>query len=174
MTRYGGMAIFLAIGLGSCATVPPPPLAGHDFADITPKNAQMDPTLVGQRVRWGGTISRVLPGKTATCFDVVEHDLDAEGRPQDDDHSEGRFLACAQGFFEPDIYAPKREITVTGLLQSVQMDRVGQMDYAFPKVAATVVYLWPKSVPVAPPYWGAFPYGDPWMSPWFNPGWGTW
>ncbi len=159
--------------LTGCATTPPEQLAGNDFAPITPSMAQTDPTTVGQKVRWGGRIAEVLPSKNDTCFEVVEHELDSSGRPLDDDRSGGRFMACAQGFFEPEIYAPKRAITVTGVLLPTRMGKVGDRDYAFPRVAASVVYLWPKQQPLPQgPYWGMYPYGDPWMmDSWMGPGW---
>jgi outer membrane lipoprotein len=165
----------LTVGLASCASTPPAPLAGNDFVPILPRTAQDDPGVVGEKVRWGGVIEGVRPGKTDTCFHVVSHTLDDSGRPMDDDHSDGRFIACAHGFFDPSIYSVKRQITVTGTLQVPTIGKVGDMRYIFPRVAADVVYLWPKDVPMdnSGMYYGMSPFGDPVMdgpmTPWMGP-----
>ncbi len=180
---YGGAEIMrlklllltgLTVGLASCASTPPAPLAGNDFVPILPRTAQNDPSVVGEKVRWGGVIAGVKPGKTDTCFHVVSHTLDDSGRPVDDDHSDGRFIACAHGFFDPSIYSVKRQITVTGTLQVPTIGKVGDMRYIFPHVAADVVYLWPKDVPMdnSGMYYGMSPFGDPMdspMTPWMGP-----
>lgn len=173
----GMVFIGLSAVLCACTTVPPAPLAGNDFMPVLPRTAQTDPSVLGQKVRWGGVISGVRPGKKDTCFHVVSHTLDASGRPVDDDHTDGRFIACAPGFFDPDIYAVKRQITVTGILQTPTIGKVGERDYIFPHVAADVVYLWPKEMPMtdSPGYFGVGPFGDPMgypLDPWMNPMWG--
>lgn len=164
--------VILALSLVSCATTPPEPLAGNDFMPILPHTAQSDPRVVGTKVRWGGIITRVKPGKSDTCFHIVSHTLDDSGRPLDDDRSDGRFIACANGFFDPTIYAVKRQITVIGILQVPSIGHVGDMSYVYPRVAASVVYLWPKDSPNTPyemgmdPYWNGLDYPmNPWMGP---------
>ncbi len=169
-------SILLTLALASCATATPPePLAGNDFVPVLPQTAQNDPRVIGSKVRWGGVIAGIKPGKTSTCFRIVSHTLDDSGRPMDDDHSDGRFIACANGFFDPTIYAVKRQVTVTGKLQVPSIGKVGDMSYIYPRVAADVVYLWPKASPeydTSPyygmgvdPYWGGMDYTSPWMGP---------
>ncbi len=145
-----GWIIFLA----GCASIPPE-LAGNHFASITPGNAQ---NSVGSHVRWGGTIAKVSLTRAQTCFEVVSHPLDASKRPEADDKTEGRFIACVHGFFDPVVYAVGREVTFVGMLEAPSLGKVGQYEYMFPHLAASSVHLWPKRLPVRPYYYDPFWY----------------
>ena len=152
----------MALILSACATTPPARLSGGPFSTITPSLARTR-DLVGSRVRWGGTIAEVVPGKSETCFQVVGRPLDSEARPEEGDSTEGRYIACAAGFYDPAVYASGREITVTGTLESPQPGRIGEYEYRFPRVSADEVYLWPRWEPA---YYSPF---------WYSPGpWGPW
>ena len=153
----------LVLALSACATAPPARLSGGPFAEITPRMAQTQDVL-GSLVRWGGTIATTSPAGSETCFQVVSHPLDSSARPEEGDLTEGRFIACAPGFYEPAVYASGREITVVGKLEIPYLGKVGKYEYRFPRVAAREGYLWPKRVPpiYPPPY-----YYDPF---WFQPG----
>ena len=159
---------FMVLILSACATEPPARLSGGPFANITPGLAQTR-DIVGSRVRWGGTLAEVLPGKSETCFQVVSRPLDSAARPEEGDRTEGRFIACAAGFYDPAVYASGREVTVIGTVQIPQLGRIGGYAYRFPRVSAVEVYLWPRREPVyyPPPY-----YYSPF---WYSPGpWGPW
>ncbi len=161
------MKIALLVGflfLAGCASIPPE-LTGNHFAAITPHDAQHS---VGSRVRWGGTIAEVSLTRTQTCFEVVSHPLDASKRPEADDRTEGRFIACAPGFYDPAVYAAGREVTFVGMLEAPSLGKVGQYEYLFPHLAASSVYLWPKRPPPMPYYYDPFWYQPgPWMmGPW--------
>jgi outer membrane lipoprotein len=58
---------------------------------------------------------------------------------------------------------------VTGTLHGAVSQKVGDFDYAYPRVEADVVYLWPKRVPV-----NRYPPGfyDPFWGPGWGGGWG--
>lgn len=158
--------------LGACAT-PPAVLSGGAFSEVTVEDAQAR-DLTGERVRWGGSIVATTPGKDQTCFEVVSRPLDGEARPRRTDQSDGRFRACASGFFDPAVYATGREITVVGTLEPATLGKIGEYDYRYPQVSAEHVFLWPKREPVQPyylyepwpgPFW--YPYGyPPWWGPW--------
>ncbi len=153
--------------LASCASVPDR-LSGTNFAQVTPHMAQ-NQDLVGRRVRWGGSITKVVPGRQETCFEVVSHPLDSSARPEDVDQSDGRFIACTAGFYDPAVYAEGREITVVGTLEIPQLGKIGEYQYRFPRVSASAVYLWPKRE--------IYPYYPPYDPFWYPPGpWmmGTW
>lgn len=143
-----------AILLSACATEPSVLHSGRSFSEITPGDA---PTRAapGSEVRWGGTIAAVSPGKAETCFQVVSRPLDGSARPESGDRTNGRFIACAAGFYDPVIYATGREITVVGTLQAPEKGAIGGYDYLFPKVSASTLYLWPKRDPAFqyPPFW---------------------
>jgi outer membrane lipoprotein len=154
----------LALLIGGCFG-PPAPLAGT-FAPIAVRQAQ-ESNLIGQRVRWGGTIVAVTPGKHDTCLEVLSRPLQRDGRPRYTDASDGRFIACATGFYDPEVYAKGRDVTVVGTLQEPETHKIGNHEYRYPKVAAETVYLWPQRE-VFPPYYYA-PMPDFWY-----PAWGPW
>ncbi|MEO8459092.1 MAG: Slp family lipoprotein [Dokdonella sp.] len=133
----------IATGLVSCASVPTS-LQGQ-FASDTPAQAVRSGAAVpiAQSVRWGGEIIKVDPGQNTTCFEVLGRQLDATARPIKRDASEGRFVACKEGFYDPEVYTRGREVTVVGALNGTKVGRVGEFDYTYPKVDANTVYLWP-------------------------------
>ena len=160
----------MTLTLGACSTFVPAPLGGNDFADVTPHMAQDSPEVLGQRVRWGGSIASVSPAKNHTCFQVVSHPLDYSARPEEDDRTNGRFIACISGFYDPEIYAVKREITVIGTLQTPTIGNIGSYKYIFPNLDIETLYLWPKPSPInnVPAYeFGPNPFmyqADPWLA----------
>ncbi|MBS0192979.1 MAG: Slp family lipoprotein [Proteobacteria bacterium] len=153
----------LALAVVGCASVPKP-LQGQ-FAGIAP-NAAQDAT--GQAVRWGGTIAAVESGATETCFQLVGRPLNDETRPMlGRDRTQGRFLACRAGFYEPQVFKIGRSVTVTGHVAGYETRRVGEYDYRQPKVAADVIYLWPKTerrrvMYAYDPFYAPYPWGPWW------------
>lgn len=156
--------------LSACVT-PPAPLAGGPFEEITVAQAQGG-DLEGQRVRWGGEIASTTTGKDDTCFEVVGRPLDKEARPRHTDQTEGRFIACVSGFYDPAVYEKGRELTVIGTLQASTVSKIGEYEYRYPRVAAETVYLWPKRPPYSYVYYG--PWGSPLWYPYVYPYWGPW
>ncbi|CAH1387237.1 Slp family lipoprotein [Candidatus Nitrotoga sp. M5] len=162
--------IFLIpIAVAGCATVPKP-LAVGEFSEATPNAAQIA-DFVGQRIRWGGSIASTETGKNETCFEIVSHPLDSKARPLDSDMTWGRFIACESNFYDPEVYAKGREVTVVGNIQNTIVRKLGEYEYRYPQVNAETVYLWPKIVP----YYGSrYPYYNGYYgSYWYNP-WGPW
>jgi outer membrane lipoprotein len=155
VTACGLMVAALALGVGGCATVPAP-LQGQ-FATMSPASA-VEHDATGQAVRWGGTIAVVETQSGQTCFQLVGRALSDTARPVATDRAAGRFLACRQGFYEPQVFRQGRSLTVTGHVVGYETRKVGEYDYREPKVAADVVYLWPPreevQAYVAPaPWW---------------------
>lgn len=152
-----------ALSLGACATIPTP-LKGS-YTNVTPRAASGG-TANQALVRWGGQIIRTEPESGQTCFFVLSYPLDASARPRTDNDSEGRFVACHSGFYDPAIFVPGRDVTFTGTVHGVVSRKVGKYDYPYPRLEATTVYLWPKR----PRY---RVYRDPWADPWYSP-WPYW
>ena len=65
-------------------------------------------------------------------------------RPQKLDKSQGRFIACRSGFYDPDVFKAGREITITGAIDKFENGKIGDYDYRYPILSADVVYLWPE------------------------------
>jgi outer membrane lipoprotein len=161
----------LAVALAGCATVPQP-IAGDNFSAVTPEQA-VSQNASGQRVRWGGEIIHVEPRPDTPCFEVLGRELYADARPRRrSDHSEGRFIACGQGFYDPAVYTKGRDLTVTGSINGSEQHKVGEYNYTFPHVVADQVYLWPKQEPIDA-YYARSPYYDPFWGPYWG-NWGWW
>ena len=164
------LAAAAAAMLGACATAPQP-LQGA-FPAVTPQQVVADP-VPGTSVRWGGRIVETLPKQDRTCFQMVGMPLNASGRPDSGsaDASQGRFIACRAGFYDPAVFTPGRDVTFVGRIEGTDTVRIGEYDYRLPQVSADIVYLWPEirevDVVMPPPraYWG--PYWGPW-------GWWGW
>ena len=139
--RTAGLATVLATLLGACASAPQP-LQGS-FVPVSPEQAVVG-QQVGANVRWGGRIVQVEPRPDATCFEMIATRLTAHGRPYwAADDTNGRFIACRTGFYDPALFQPNREVSFTGRIEGYEDRQVGGYTYRFPRLAADVVYLWP-------------------------------
>lgn len=169
-----GLIAAAALALGACATVPKP-LAGT-YSTVTPDAARAGGTG-GSQVRWGGQIIQTEPEQDQTCFYVLAQPLDASARPRTSGQSMGRFVACHSGFYDPEVFVKGREVTFTGTLHGTISRKVGQYEYAYPRLEASTVYLWPKRPnvvryrdPFYDPFWGPYPYWGPFYDPfWYQP-----
>ena len=155
----------VALTLAACATVPAP-LQGQ-FPPVTPHDARANP--VAGPVRWGGEILHVDTRADQTCFEILARELDSTARPIARDPSDGRFLACRNGFYDPEEFRKGRDITIVGQLNGTEVGKVGDFDYTYPRVAAETIYLWPER-----PLYADRPYYDPWgpWGPYWGPYWG--
>ena len=143
-----------------------------------PHDPQVDQVLrvperfLGADVRWGGSIVSVRNLKNETQIEVVARRLDSDGRPAQEDQSQGRFLAKVTGFFDPAIYATGREVTVHGRIDGTTEQTIGEFRYTYPVVRADHLQLWEKRA-VQRRYNSYDPYYDPyWYDPWYP--WGPW
>lgn len=150
------LALASLILLAGCVSAPAP--LQVPFTPITPADAVKRGTA-GDPVRWGGTIARVEPHAERTCFEIVGRALDDRARPYlGHDHSTGRFLACRAGFYDPEVFARHRAVTVAGRIDSFESRRIGDYDYRYPRVAAEVIYLWPERREVDVIYTSPYPW----------------
>lgn len=159
-------AAALLLLLAACATTPAP-IAQGPFTPLTLKQAQTG-EAAGSRVRWGGVIISVAPLKTETCFEVLSRPLDSDGEPRRTDQTEGRFIACGTGFYDPAAYPAGREITFVGSVQAATVCRIGATEFGCPRLAIESIYLWPKP---EPRYYYYDPFWDPWPYRYRYPYW---
>ncbi len=96
----------------------------------------------GTDVRWGGSIAVVENGPAETFIQVVSQPLDRDGRPKANAAGGGRFLARFQGFLDPLIYAPDRQLTVVGTLRGKVSRKIGAYSYTLPVLEVRSHYLW--------------------------------
>ena len=166
------VSVLGALGLGGCATIPQP-LQGN-YAPVSLEAARSG-TAASAPVRWGGQIIETEPREQQTCFYVLAEPLDSQARPdRSSEQALGRFVACKQGFYDPEVFAKGREITVTGSLDGTVQHKIGEYDYTYPRVAANTIYLWPKRPLYVqrPDPWGPWGPCDPFWSGWGCGGWG--
>jgi outer membrane lipoprotein len=135
-------AATIALSLLSACVTTPRPLQG-EYAAVLPAQAASQGNT-GTRVRWGGQVVAVHNEAARSCFEVVGKTLSADGRPQMRDRSEGRFIACRTGFYDPAVFTAGREVTIGGTVSGFENRRIGDYDYRYPLVDAEVVYLWPE------------------------------
>lgn len=160
MTARLSIAAIAALALAACASQPKP-LQGGYVETLTPHTAVLG-EHTGMAVRWGGRIVQVEPKADATCFEMIATRLTAGGRPYwASDDTNGRFIACRTGFYDPAVFTVNREVTFTGRIAGYDNRRVGEYDYRFPRMDADVVYLWPVrervdvvTRPAPWPWWG--------------------
>jgi outer membrane lipoprotein len=130
-----------AVVLAGCAAAPRP-LQG-EFSAVTPLQSS-DAGRAGERVRWGGQIVGVETRADRTCIELLAKPLFETARPRATDDSLGRFFACRSGFYDPALFAPGRELSVTGVVEGFEERPIGEYLYRYPRVAAEVLYLWPE------------------------------
>ena len=128
------------LALSACTTIPEQ--IDGTYPEISP--ARVEPGVFGSSARWGGVILDANNKGSGTCFEVLSRELDKFLRPELADATLGRFIACADGFHDPVIFTEGREITVTGLIQNIEVRKVGDFDYRYPVLKVEDLVLWEK------------------------------
>src|SRR5487761_1590079 len=108
MSLYRPLTLATALALlAGCATIPKP-LEGT-YTDVSTASAQQG-GAGGTRVRWGGEIIKTEPGPQQTCFYLLSRPLDSQARPQAGNAgaNQGRFVACRDGFYDPEVFTRGR------------------------------------------------------------------
>ena len=141
--------------LAACTTIPEQ-IQG-EFPEISP--ARVDPAVFGTDVRWGGVILNSRNTGSETCFEILSRDLDKSLRPELEDQTAGRYIACKDGFYDPLVFTKGREITMTGEIRNIEVRKLDDFDYRYPVLDVEHLVLWQKRRNVVV-YRG---FHDPWM-----------
>lgn len=162
--------------LSGCAGNIPDRIRLSPAYNIKVKQVQAAPKrYLDAQVRWGGEIISIENKQSETWFEVLARPLDSGGYPAGEGATEGRFLARMPGFLDPAVYAPGRELTVSGRLQSTITRLVGEFSYRFPLVSIEDAYLWPLRKDVYDQRYNS-PWNDPFYdsfyAPWYPPYYG--
>lgn len=163
------LACLAALAVYGCASVPETittPVSGPDVRQVRTNPDRH----VGERIRWGGTITEVKNLQDRTVVTVVARRTTRRGEPLGDEPSTGRFLLEVNRFLDPEEYKTGRQITVVGTISEIRSGKIDQYAYDYPVVRAEDLYLWAEYVrrrdPYPYPYYG-WPYYDPfWGHPW--------
>ncbi len=161
--RQAGL-LFAVLLLAGCSSTPEA-LKGS-YAPLQPSQASVQD--LGKEVRWGGVILDARPDARQTCFEVLSRSLDKSFRPRDEDLTQGRFIACRDGFLDPEVFAKGREITLTGAVVAIDERQVGEFNYRYPVLTTRFITMWPERPDVI-----INNYHDPWFyGPYWGPYWG--
>jgi outer membrane lipoprotein len=160
--------LLAALSLGACASAPKP-IRG-EFSTLSPEQASQQGTP-GATVRWGGSLIAVEPEASRTCFTVLSRPLRSDGKPQlKREVTDGRFIACRSGFYDPALFAEGRDVTFTGQIGGFERRAIGSYEFNYPRLDADVVYLWEEREERIDPR-HAYPYRSPFWGPWWRPFW---
>ena len=142
--------------LAGCAAEPPSKVP---VKNITPEQA-LEKQYEGAEVRWGGPILSVEPKQTQTCFKMLSFFLGGNGEPHLQNQPQGHFLACAEGYYDPGIYSPRRNMTIVGTVGPPKTVKLKDIQRQVATVNVQAVHLWP-----VPPPRTVVIYSDPWYGP---------
>lgn len=163
------VAILIFVVSG-CTTVPEQ-IQG-DFREVSP--ARVDPGVFGSDVRWGGIILNTNNSGSQTCFEILSRELDKFLRPELEDHTAGRYIACKDGFHDPLVFTKGREVTMTGSIENIEVRKLDDFDYRYPVMDVDHLVLWQKRRTVIV-HRGFY---DPWMwggrRGWYGGWYGGW
>lgn len=145
--------------LNACTPVISPQLMDQVDRDISYGSLASHPDeFKGKIVLLGGTIVQTVPKPKETEIEVVQKQTSSNGEPYLTDRSEGRYLVRVDRFLDPAIYRSGRDLTVAGEVQGSEVRRLGEIDYRYPVILASELYLWKR--PTASPAY-PYPYGYP-------------
>lgn len=140
--------VALAGLLAGCASYPDVPDAIRNpppgDAPLPTEVSGEPETYEGVRVRWGGTVLEVRNQAQDSWVEVLAHPLERAGRPNTTAEAQGRFYGRVAEFLDPAIYAPGREVTITGTLGESVVQKIGEHEYRYPVVDAATHHLWPQ------------------------------
>ncbi|MEJ2400322.1 MAG: Slp family lipoprotein [Xanthomonadales bacterium] len=158
----------MALSLAACTTVPEQ-LQG-EFPDLAP--TEVGPGVFGTRVRWGGVIVGRQHEDGTTCLEILGRELDKYLRPENEDYSPGRYIACKPGFQDPAVFAEGREVTTIGQIRNIRVRELDGFRYSYPVLDTDSLVLWEKrrKVVVYRGFHDPFYYRYPWGYPYW--GWG--
>lgn len=164
LARLAGLVLAVVLSLAGCSSTPEA-LKGT-YVPLEPSQASIRD--LGTEVRWGGVILDARPDERQTCFEVLSRSLDKSYRPRAEDLTQGRFIACRDGFLDPEVFAKGREITLTGAVVAIDERQVGEFNYRYPVLTTRFITMWPERPDVI-----INNYNDPWMyGPYWGPYWG--
>lgn len=176
-TQIKLISAFLGIlSLAACTTIPTQ-LQG-EYASVSP--ARVDPASFGTTVRWGGIIIDAKNESQRTCFEVLSRELDKYMRPKVEDITSGRFIACQDGFSDPEVFAKGREVTLVANITGVEERKIDEFNYRYPVLQVNDLVLWEERKDVMyyhdyyDPYWYPYAWGSPYYGyyPYYRGGFG--
>ena len=130
--------------LSACAkAIPPDALTNVDYA-VSFENLIGNPeAFTGKTVLLGGTIVLTENSPEKTTLSILQHDLDSDLEPLNNDRSKGRFIVMVPEFLDPAIFAEGRRITAVGRVTGRETRPLNGIPYVYPVIEKTYLHLWP-------------------------------
>lgn len=165
MSTHGNLifALLACLSMSACTSIPTQ-LQG-EYAVISP--ARVDPSTFGTPVRWGGVIIDARNETNRTCFEILSRELDRYYRPKVEDITAGRFIACQDGFFDPEVFSKGREVTLVADIKGIEERKIDEFTYRYPLLQVNDLVLWEVRKDVIiyrdhfDPYWYPYAWGSP-------------
>ena len=105
---------------------------------------------VGEILMLGGKVIETTGTAGASEITVLQLPLGTRDRPQDGDHSQGRYLIQSDDFLDPAIYQQGSLLTVVGKLSGGETRSIGSFQYLYPVVKAIEIKPWPREQQTGP------------------------
>jgi len=135
------MAIFSLIG---CTSVISENALKSVDKTVSYENVTVNPDEHrGKVLLLGGTLLETIPMSEKTVIMILQHPLTGNEKPDIAAPSKGRCLVEVDGFIDPAVYGPGRQVTLVGVVIGKETRKLGQLDYTYPVFKGTEVYLWP-------------------------------
>ena len=99
----------------------------------------------GRFVLWGGEILKIRNAQEGTLLEVLERPLGRNDRPYGREMPRGRFMILHEGFLDPAIYSPGREITVVGEVIGKRSKAMDEIEYIYPVIKDREIVLWEQT-----------------------------
>jgi outer membrane lipoprotein len=110
---------------------------------VTFAQVRKDPeSSVGKLLMLGGMIVETTNLKEGTRIEVLQKELDGEGRPEMTDATGGRFLVLTSQFLDGAVYHRGRMITIVGEVAPSVVLPLGDLEYRYPVLSARSLHLW--------------------------------
>ena len=128
----------------ACATTVPPEALKDVDKEISFERLLKNPeAFKGKIVVLGGSIISIENMPDKTMLMVLQHDLNSDQEPLQNDQSKGRFMVYVPGFLDPVIYGKGRRITVVGTVVGEETRPLNEVSYVYPVVKRNTLTLWP-------------------------------
>ncbi len=115
----------------------------------------------GATVVLGGYILETRNRPNETLITVLQSPLGIGDEPGVRDASQGRFVVRLPGFFEPEVYARDRKVTVAGRVAGVMAVPIEGTDHRLLLIESEELHLWPlPPLFIYPPCITCDPYDD--------------
>lgn len=96
----------------------------------------------GEVVMLGGKVIETQGGQPTSEMTVLQLPLDGQGRPEDGDRTEGRFLLRSTEFLDPALYEKGTLVTVVGTVTGGESRLIGSFAYDHAVVEILEITSW--------------------------------